>query len=192
MLARSSARWVVRNVCHRRDLDSCEAPRLGSSSYSTRLAMDYSLALTDIADDAVHQAILTPLRAYNASKAGASKKLPLVVTVLDTAGSVVGGLWGSTSYEWLFTELLVVPETLRGRGIGRQLMTMAHEEAVARGCRGAWLDTFEFQARGFYEGLGYRVFGEIPQYPPGHSRFFLSKDFAFPVAEEAATESFGL
>lgn len=144
--------------------------------------MDYSLALTDIADEAVQQAILTPLRAYNASKAGTSKGRPLVVTVLDTAGSVVGGLWGSTSYEWLFTELLVVPETLRGLGIGRQLMTMAHEEAIARGCRGAWLDTFEFQARGFYEGLGYRVFGEIPQYPPGHSRFFLSKEFAAPVA----------
>ena len=144
--------------------------------------MDYSLALTDIADEAVQQAILTPLRAYNASKAGTSKGLPLVVTVRDTAGSVVGGLWGSTSYEWLSTELLVVPETLRGRGIGRQLMTMAHEEAIARGCRGAWLDTFEFQARGFYEGLGYRVFGEIPQYPPGHSRFFLSKEFAVRVA----------
>jgi GNAT superfamily N-acetyltransferase len=140
--------------------------------------MDFSLALTDVADDAVHQAILMPLRAYNASKAGTSKGRPLVVTVRDAAGEIVGGLWGSTSYEWLFTELLVVPETLRGRGIGRQLMTMAHDEAIARGCRGAWLDTFEFQARGFYEDLGYSVFGEIPQYPPGYSRYFLRKEFA--------------
>jgi GNAT superfamily N-acetyltransferase len=144
--------------------------------------MDFSLALTDIADDAVQQAILVPLRAYNMSKAGTSKGRPLVITVRDAGGAVVGGLWGSTSYDWLFTELLAVPETLRGRGIGRQLMTMAHDEAIERGCRGAWLDTFEFQARGFYEDLGYSVFGEIPQYPPGYSRFFMRKEFAVDAA----------
>lgn len=144
--------------------------------------MDFSLALTDIADDAVQQAILVPLRAYNTSKAGTSKGRPLVVTVRDAAGAVVGGLWGSTSYDWLFTELLAVPETLRGRGIGRELMTMAHDEAIVRGCRGAWLDTFEFQARGFYEDLGYSVFGEIPQYPPGYSRYFMRKEFAVDAA----------
>ena len=111
--------------------------------------MNFSLALTDIADNTIQRAILTPLRAYNASKAGTSKGRPLVATVSDAAGAVIGGLWGYTSYEWLFTELFVVPESLRRHGIGRQLMMMAHNEAAARGCRGAWLDTFEFQARGF-------------------------------------------
>jgi len=37
-----------------------------------------------------------------------------------------------------------------------------------------WLDTFEFQARGFYERLGYTCFGELKNYPTG-SRFFMSK-----------------
>lgn len=54
-------------------------------------------------------------------------------------------------------------------------MRLAEEEAVRRGCLGAWLDTFSFQARGFYERLGYSVFGVIEGYPPGHSRFFLKK-----------------
>ena len=40
---------------------------------------------------------------------------------------------------------------------------------------GAWLDTFEFQARGFYEGIGYECFGELPNYPKGFSRFFMKK-----------------
>lgn len=140
--------------------------------------MNFSLDLTDVADDDIEQAILLPLRAYNASKAGTSKGRLLVIAVRDGTGAVIGGLWASTSYEWLFIELLVVPETLRGQGVGRKVMAMAHDEAVARGCRGAWLDTFEFQARGFYEGLGYRVFGEIPDYPPGYSRYFLRKEFA--------------
>ena len=40
---------------------------------------------------------------------------------------------------------------------------------------GIWLDTFSFQARRFYEKLGYVVFGELPDYPAGHSRYFLQK-----------------
>jgi hypothetical protein len=42
---------------------------------------------------------------------------------------------------------------------------------LSRGCRGAWLDTYSFQARGFYEHLGY----SIDDYPPGQSRIFLHK-----------------
>ena len=140
--------------------------------------MDHTLTLTDVNDDALRQAIAAPLVAYNDAQAGPGNSRALVIAVRDGAGAVVGGLWGWTSYEWLFTQLLVVPEALRGGGIGRRLMQLAEDEAIARGCRGAWLDTFEFQARGFYEGIGYEVFGEIPDYPPGYARFFLRKRFA--------------
>jgi GNAT superfamily N-acetyltransferase len=87
----------------------------------------------------------------------------------------VGGLWGRTGYDWLFVELLFVPESMRGRGVGTDLMRRAEREAAARGCHGAWLDTFEFQARGFYERLGYECFGELQRYPVGSARFFLKK-----------------
>jgi hypothetical protein len=56
-------------------------------------------------------------------------------------------------------------------------MLQAEAEAIERGCQGAWLDTFSFQARGFYEQIGYTVFGSIEDYPSGHSRFFLKKSF---------------
>lgn len=45
---------------------------------------------------------------------------------------------------------------------------------MARDCHSAWVDTFSFQARGFYEKLGYTVFGQL-DYPPEHRRFFLEK-----------------
>jgi hypothetical protein len=48
-------------------------------------------------------------------------------------------------------------------------------EAIRRGCRGAYLDTFSYQARPFYEKLGYAVFGTLDDYPPGHQRFFMRK-----------------
>jgi len=64
---------------------------------------------------------------------------------------------------------------MRGSGIGRRLLSEAEAEAIRRRCRGALLDTFSFQARGFYERLGYSAFGVIDDYPPGHCRIFLAK-----------------
>lgn len=137
--------------------------------------MDYKLSVTDVADDSVQAAIRAPLVAYNQDKAGTSDYRALVVTLTDPEGKVIGGLWGRTAYSWLFVELLFVPEHLRGRGLGKTLLQQAEQEASKRGCRNAWLDTYEFQARGFYEHLGYRCFGELPDYPPGFSRYFLTK-----------------
>jgi GNAT superfamily N-acetyltransferase len=140
--------------------------------------MEYKLTLTDAADDALRQLILAPLVEYNASQAGPSQGRPVVIAIRNNEGEVIGGLWGHTGYEWLFTQLLVVPASLRGRGVGSEIMRLAEQEAVQRGCHNAWLDTFEFQARGFYERLGYECFGELPDYPKGHSRFFMKKALA--------------
>jgi GNAT superfamily N-acetyltransferase len=54
-------------------------------------------------------------------------------------------------------------------------MAEAEAEALRRGCHAASLDTYSFQARGFYERLGYSVFGIIDDCPPGHSRIYLIK-----------------
>jgi ribosomal protein S18 acetylase RimI-like enzyme len=62
---------------------------------------------------------------------------------------------------------------MRGSGLGRHLMRQAEEEARSRSCRGVWLDTYSFQARGFYERLGFVVFGTIEDYPPGQRRIFM-------------------
>lgn len=137
--------------------------------------MTWTLSLSDSADEAIRQAILAPLVDYNASQAGPSGNRPLSVLVHDEAGQVVGGAWGYTGFQWLFIQLLVVPAQARGQGLGTQVMQRAEAEAIARGCVGAWLDTFEFQARGFYEKLGYQCFGQIDGYPPGYARYFLKK-----------------
>jgi GNAT superfamily N-acetyltransferase len=127
------------------------------------------------ADEGLRGAILQPLMSFNADQTGRTDFRPLTLVVRDAGGDVVGGLCGRTVYGWLFVELLYVPESLRGRGLGRELMRRAETEAIARGCRHAWLDTFEFQARGFYERLGYVCFAELPHYPDGFSRFFMKK-----------------
>lgn len=137
--------------------------------------MNPSIRFTDSADQAIRDAILGPLVAYNAQKTGGHDYRPLVLVLDDADGQAIGGLWGRTAYGWLFVELLFVPEALRSKGIGAELMSRAEREAMSRGCHGAWLDTFEFQARGFYERLGYTSFAQLPEYPPGFSRYFMKK-----------------
>ncbi len=89
----------------------------------------------------------------------------------------LGGLTGWTEYDWLFVSTLYLPEHLRGQGHGRELMARAEVFAQTRGCVGIWLDTFSFQARPFYERLGYKVFGTIDDHPIGGARYFMQKRF---------------
>jgi GNAT superfamily N-acetyltransferase len=137
---------------------------------------DYCVELTDTDDPDIRAAVLEPLKRFNRSQAGESNSRPLSIVTRDAHGHIVGGLHGSTSWGWLFTQLLVLPEALRGKGLGKQLMLRAEAEATRRGCHSAWLDTFEFQdRRGFYENLGYRCVASLADYPLGFSRFIMEK-----------------
>ncbi|MBA17074.1 MAG: GNAT family N-acetyltransferase [Sphingomonas sp.] len=128
------------------------------------------------APDAAHrEAILEPLRAYNQAQAGDGRHRPVAIMLRSDDGIERGGLWGNIGYDWMFVDLLVVPEDARGQGLGAALMAEAERIARADGCVGIRLDTFEFQARGFYEKLGFTLFGTIEDHPVGSSRYFLSK-----------------
>ncbi len=88
----------------------------------------------------------------------------------------MGGLSGVLSWGWLFVDALWVDAAARSRGAGRTLMARAERHAVEAGCHAAWLDTF--QAKGFYEAIGYTVFGALEDYPAGQTRYFLRKRLA--------------
>lgn len=114
------------------------------------------------------------LEAFNESRwPGHQKWRPLAVFARERE-SIVAGLGGETYAGWLFIRYLWVGDALRGKGIGRELMGAGEARAVERGCHSAWVDTFSFQAPGFYRKLGYETFGEL-DYPPDHKRFFLQK-----------------
>jgi GNAT superfamily N-acetyltransferase len=76
------------------------------------------------------------LRAYNASSAPPANYLPLHIALKDSAGTVIGGLVGHSSYEWLFIHLLIVPESHRRQGLGRKLMQQAEQVARTRNLTG--------------------------------------------------------
>ena len=124
------------------------------------------------------RAVVKGLVAYNTAKAGKSRWKRFAVSVRDDAGAIRGGVVGSTMWNWCFIELVWLDEALRGTGLGTELMAKAEAVATKRGARHVYLDTFSFQGDGFYQKLGYEVFGELGDFPPGHRRIWLKKDLA--------------
>lgn len=116
------------------------------------------------------------LRSFNEARVGESNHSFLTLFARDADENIVGGLRGVTHWGWLYVSMLVVREDARGQGWGSRLLIEAETEAIRRGCRHAYLDTFDYQARPFYEKHGYTLFGTLDDFPPpGHQRFFLQK-----------------
>jgi len=126
------------------------------------------------------EAIYAALDACSRPVIGPAQPRLLVIPIHDDTGTVAGGLWGYTLFGWLHVQMLFVPECLRNRGVGAALMAAAETEARARGCRGAHVDTFSFQAVRFYQKLGFSQFGVLNDCPPGHARLFFCKRFPPP------------
>ncbi|MFC3162758.1 GNAT family N-acetyltransferase [Ciceribacter thiooxidans] len=124
-------------------------------------------------------AVLAVLRTYNQAQTGRVRAADFAVLLRDPeTEAVIGGLYGEESYGWGFIKYLVVPENLRGLSLGSRLIKEAEEIARRRGFVGVWLDTYDFQARPFYEKLGYEVFGELEGGDGARGQFFLKKRFS--------------
>lgn len=106
---------------------------------------------------------------------------PLYLSLRDSGDKMIGGLYGMIMWSWLTIDGLWVAEAYRGKGFGFRLLSEAEAFAIRYGCRGAWLGTFDFQGREFYERHEYIVFAELDGFPPGHKHFHLRKLFAPPV-----------
>ena len=123
-------------------------------------------------------AIRAGLVEYNAAHVPDISVHPVAIALKDEAGAIAGGLWAVAVFDWMHVELLYLPEALRGQDLGTRLLAQAEQIARERGLIGMWLDTFSFQARGFYEKQGFTCAGEIEDHPRGGARYFMKKTFA--------------
>lgn len=137
----------------------------------------YTLILSQQPTEAERLAITAGLDAFTESLGGIPplNYQPVAVLVKDNANHILGGLIGGTYWQWLHVQSLWVDTTLRGRGFGRDLLLTAEREALRRGCVGAYVNTHDFQALGFYQKQGYEIAGELADFPPGHRRYLLRK-----------------
>ena len=116
------------------------------------------------------------LAAFNEAVTGYNDRQLLTVLIRDPhTQQILGGITGKTTLGMAFLDLFHLPDSLRGAGLGSQLLQAFEDEARRRGCANAVLYTLNFQAPGFYEKHGWVRFGEVPCEPAGSTRVFLSK-----------------
>ncbi|CCN33706.1 putative Acyl-CoA N-acyltransferase [Vibrio nigripulchritudo SO65] len=99
-------------------------------------------------------------------------KIAYYVTEKDkkTAG-VTAEIFGS----WLLINFLWVDKACRGSEVGSELIAKLETYAKSQGCTFAMVDTFSFQAKPFYEKLGYECQMTLEQYPVSHARHYFTK-----------------
>jgi len=124
---------------------------------------------------AVSRELWKGLVKFNREQAGPLAYSRKVLSVRDGKGSLLGGLILQSYWRESYIELLWLAARARGTGIGSRLIKEAERHARRRGSRLIHLNTFSFQAPGFYEKQGYRRFGGMSGSPRGEQRHFYVK-----------------
>jgi len=138
--------------------------------------MDYNIVPITNGDD---EFIEDKLVEYNLSMEPATQgKLFESISrkIVDEEGNIIAGCL-AIMYCWnvVAIDIIWVDEQYRGQGLGSILLGEVEREAMEKGCHLVHLDTFDFQAKGFYEKNGYSVFGILEDCPKGHIRYYLKK-----------------
>jgi len=139
--------------------------------------MDIELKLTEGVSPEDEDIILEHLKAYNVATFGQSDRRELAIPIYDDHGNLLGGLTGYTGRGWLYIGMLFVPEEMRGKGLAARMLDMAEQEARARGCIGAYIDTMNPDALSVYLKQGYIEIGRLKGLAGGHDVTWLEKRF---------------
>jgi GNAT superfamily N-acetyltransferase len=140
-----------------------------------RAVADPAITVSESIEEAVRARLGAGLDAALPAEVAPFRPRPLAVLFHDASGRLVGGLIGRSFWGWLVVELLWVDQASRGAGHGRRLLASAEAEARRRGCHHARVDTYSFQAPGFYEKCGYERFATMDDCPIGHQRYFYAR-----------------
>lgn len=142
-------------------------------------------SFSDVGNREFRKLITTKLIEFNQAKSSElnqwynqnnDSQISLEIYSLVEPQLVVGGLIGYVHWGWLEIDIVWVDEPYRGKGIGKQLVDYAEQKALDRGAKRAKLNTFDFQAKEFYEKLGYILYGRLEDYPESHTLYYLRKD----------------
>jgi len=133
-------------------------------------------ALEDDPEDKVLAGVMAGLRAFNLAAVPDLKSHKITVAIRDEAGALHGGVIGRLAGDSVYVEVVWTDDEARGHRLGRQAMELVEDEAKRLGAREAWLYTMSFQAKPFYEKLGYGQFAELSWLDGRHARHFMRKD----------------
>lgn len=96
--------------------------------------------------------------------------------IKDENDNVRGELLAEVCWNWLEINILIIDEGIRASGFGTKLLLEIEEIALERESDFIKVDTLSFQALGFYEKNGYKVFGSLDNVGRDHKHYYLKKD----------------
>jgi len=112
---------------------------------------------------------------YNSHQTGKDDGQSFGFFIRDDDQRIQAGIAGWTWAQACSIQQLWVHDALRGKGLGRQLLEAAEQEARERGCRVIMIESYSFQAPDFYQKCGYELAWECEDFPPGHRQCVLIK-----------------
>jgi len=124
---------------------------------------------------AVSRELWKGLVRFNREQAGPLRYKRTVLSVRDGNGRLLGGLILESYWRESYIELLWLSARARRAGYGSRLIKEAERRARRRGSHLIHLNTYSFQAPGFYEKQGYQRFGAMSGSPQGESRHYYVK-----------------
>ncbi len=121
---------------------------------------------------------------HNSARLGQKDGQLFAFFVRNDRQEIVAGISGWTWANACEIRNLWVHPDRRGQGCGRSLLESAEREARVRGCTVILINSYDFQAPGFYQKCGYEPVWQLNDFPPGHRYCFLVK--RFPSADRIA------
>jgi len=136
--------------------------------HSVKVVVDYDPSQSDNA--VISEGII----ASNAHIIGERDKA-FSIFLKNDSGQVFGGIQAFLDTESIYIDVLWVEEKSQKKGYGTKLLDAIDLEAIKNGCKFITVDTWDFQAEGFYLKNGYDRIGEVKNYWLGHSKISLRK-----------------
>jgi GNAT superfamily N-acetyltransferase len=135
--------------------------------------------ITTATDEEVHSGELgRRIRTFNYGFVGEYGQAQTIhLNAKGDGGVLLGGIRSYVFLEWLQVDILFVAEAARGHGLGARILAEAENRARELGARGVFLNTFDWQAEGFYLKQGYVRYGRVEDYFKGFGLAMMRKIF---------------
>lgn len=91
-------------------------------------------------------------------------------------GIVIAGVVAESVSDTIEVSYLFVEESHRKKGLGRRLLSVLEETGRNAGMKRILLNTYSFQAPGFYKKCGFEQIAEIDPCFGHHSQFYFVKN----------------
>ncbi|WCR55988.1 GNAT family N-acetyltransferase [Rickettsia asembonensis] len=104
------------------------------------------------------------------------KSIPFSFVCLDKKKNFIAGISGVSFYGALFVDVIGVSENFREKRYGTLLMEKAENLAKERNYKFIYLITMDFEAKPFYEKLGYKIEFAMHGYKKDSIMYYLRKN----------------